>query len=187
MAKKSKQAVIFQVKTSLATESEALPDFDTSDPNKYYGYFENEHHEQFVFTYDYETRKGNIWLSKNGWLHPTQVNNGKAQKANLGHSEKAWLKACWNVIVAEELRRKRSKKLREPNAFQDKPAPRTLPPHEELVARMGNLYDALIQIDTAPDCSKTEFAYGWTRFIEYIARLEAKYKDRLATENDNSP
>ncbi len=184
MAKKTKQAGIFQVRSSLATESDTRPDVDTTDPNNYCGYFENEHHEQFLFTYDYETRKGNIWLSKNGWQDLTEVNNGKAQKAKLGHSEKAWLKACWNAVMAEEQRRERSKKLREPNAFQDKPVALALPPHDEIIARMGNLYDALIQINAAPDCSKTEFTYGWTGFIELIARIEAKYKDRMATGND---
>ncbi len=186
MAKKASRTVVFQTTGDPAKKSGKPPEVDTTDPNKYWAYFENEQHEQFIFTYNYEMCIGNLWLSKDGWEQPVPVYKSSAHKAAFGPSEKAWLKACWTVIAAEELRRERSKRMREPNAFQEQPVVRTLPPHEELVAHMEHLYDALIQKDVAPNCSRTDFAYGWTSFIELMSQLEAKYKNPLTTDSDNS-
>lgn len=187
MTKKAARTIVFQATNVPTKESGKPPSIDTGDLSKYYAYFENEHHEQFIIIYDYETRVGNIYLSKNGWENPLPVKAGKPQKANLGDSEKAWLKACWKVVVAEEQRRERVKRMQELNAIKDKSVIRTLPPHEKIITGMEHLYDALKETDLAPNCSKREFAYGWTGFIELMAELEEKYKDKLKTQSDNIP
>ena len=38
------------------------PQIDESTPNRYLGYFENEHGEQTIFIYDRTTKKGTLYM-----------------------------------------------------------------------------------------------------------------------------
>lgn len=175
--KKVLRNVIFRAVNDHREKGSNPPQFDTTDQNQYCAYFENENREQFLFRYDYPSHTATLWLSKKGWNHPVDIVNGKANGVGLGRSEKAWLKACWNVTHTVQQRRASVQRLLTSDEPNKKLDTSNLPPHEELVAGMGHLFDFLARTDYAPNCVKTEFVYGWTNLIELTARLEAKYKE----------
>jgi hypothetical protein len=58
---------LFQVSNRHKAGSGNPPEIDGNTPNRYHGYFENEHGEQIVFVYDYETKTGTLWRGADGW------------------------------------------------------------------------------------------------------------------------
>src|SRR5579859_4196695 len=72
---------------------------DDSEPNRYLGYFENEHGEQAVFVYDRARRVGTLLLGDAGWEGSHPVVNGAAAGVVLGPTERAWLAACWKAAT----------------------------------------------------------------------------------------
>jgi len=68
------------------------PAIDDSEPNRYLGYFENEHGEQAVFVYDRARRVGTLSLGDAGWERSLAVVNG-ALKASSG-SNRAGVAGC---------------------------------------------------------------------------------------------
>ena len=54
---------------------------DTDDPSFYYGYFENRHGEQFVFTFDRTTRAGTVWGGDLGWDNRKSFTLGPVDEA----------------------------------------------------------------------------------------------------------
>ena len=64
----------------------------------YYGYFENEFGEQFVFEYDFDAHRGRLWAGDAGWEQPVIVTESKCPMI-LGNDERAWLSACWQAVA----------------------------------------------------------------------------------------
>jgi hypothetical protein len=179
MTKKILHKPIFTA-TNNHNKQKGIPPFiNTTDPNQYCAYFENEYREQLIFVYDYEAQRGTLWLSQKGWEKHFEVLNGKAQGARLAYSEKTWLKACWNVASTVEKHREiRQKRLAERDEPSE-PIVSSLPSHEDFMEHMGHLYDATAQLDGFATCSRSEFVAGWTGLRDLLERLEIKYKDKL--------
>ena len=77
------------------------PSLITNDDNKkYYGYFENEHGEQWVFVYDYMTGNAELRGGDVGWEEVFTIKNGQANNLILNEEEKMWLQACWKAASA---------------------------------------------------------------------------------------
>ena len=74
--------------------------FDGDDRQKYIGYFANEHGEQVVFVYDWNTRTGTVWMGDAGWKRPYKVVDGTAPGLIMGECEALWLRACWLAVTA---------------------------------------------------------------------------------------
>ena len=53
----------------------------TADPGLYYGYFENRHGEQFVFTFDRATGTGTVSGGDLGWAEPRTFTRGLLHEA----------------------------------------------------------------------------------------------------------
>ncbi len=75
------------------------PAIDNADRSKYYGYFQNEHGEQWLFVYEYETGKGTLRGGDAGWQRGFDVVDGHAPGLILNASEQKWLAACWNAAT----------------------------------------------------------------------------------------
>ena len=61
----------------------------------YIGYFENRYGEQWIFTFDRETRKATLRGGDVGWNSECNVVDGKVADLILGNDEQFWLGACW--------------------------------------------------------------------------------------------
>ena len=72
------------------------PIVNGNDPNIYIGYFENPFGEQWVFTYDRETKRGLLRGGDAGWNTAIEVEDGKPDVV-LGPEESQWLEACWRA------------------------------------------------------------------------------------------
>lgn len=70
------------------------------DPQKYYGYFENEYGEQLVFIYDRRTETAELCGGDAGWENVFHIDNGKIQDLILNEEEKMLLQACWKAASA---------------------------------------------------------------------------------------
>ncbi len=68
------------------------------EPGKYIGYFENQHGEQWVFTY--QNGKGTLRGGDIQWDKPATVVDGLASVV-LDTSEKFWLMSCWAAATRE--------------------------------------------------------------------------------------
>ncbi len=95
---------IFAARNNHGVSSGEPPRIDANTKGKYCGYFQNEHGEQALFVYDYETHKGTLWLGDAGWDQSAEVIGGKAPKFILGKNEQMWLQACWDAAAAFENR-----------------------------------------------------------------------------------
>jgi hypothetical protein len=98
------QQVIFEAVNHHPPSASIPPHFITNVPGRYYGYFENEHKEQFLFVYDRETKSGALWLGDNNWETPTKVIKGDVPELTLSRTERMWLLACW--LAATEFEQK---------------------------------------------------------------------------------
>ena len=65
------------------------------DENVYIGYYENQHGEQWVFTYDRRTKMAQLRGGDVGWETLYAVEDGVAPDLILGLEEQLWLRACW--------------------------------------------------------------------------------------------
>lgn len=74
------------------------PEFSNKDSNHYYGYFENVYGEQWIFSYDKETGKAELFGGDNGWENSYEIIEDQPPKLVLQQEEKAWLGACWNAV-----------------------------------------------------------------------------------------
>jgi hypothetical protein len=66
----------------------------------YLGYFQNEHGEQWVFTYSRNAKKAELRGGDIGWNQVHSVREGKAAGLVLSREEQQWLKACWAAATA---------------------------------------------------------------------------------------
>ena len=65
----------------------------------YYGYFMNEHGEQWVFEYNRETRVAVLRGGDLGWDRVVTLKGpGDFGDVALCSSERAWLNACWGAV-----------------------------------------------------------------------------------------
>lgn len=65
-------------------------------PPTYRGYFENEHGEQAIFLFDWETKTPTLYLGDAGWK--PVVGLGKINNVCMSHSEARWLAACMLAV-----------------------------------------------------------------------------------------
>jgi hypothetical protein len=70
----------------------------TAETKEYYGYFENQHAEQWILVYDFDTETGILRGGDAGWQNMYAFINGRAPGMTLNHEERAWLIACWLVV-----------------------------------------------------------------------------------------
>jgi hypothetical protein len=71
------------------------------DPRVYIGYFENSFGEQWIFTFDRESKRAELRGGDIGWNTTHEVLDGQAKGLALGADELAWLSACWKAAAAQ--------------------------------------------------------------------------------------
>src|SRR5258708_25021640 len=98
----AKRDLIFWASNHHRVDSGKTPQIDADTPVKYFGYFQNEHGEQVIFVYDYESHKGTLWMGDYGWENPVGVIEGNAPELMLSIEEQMWLRACWNAASTFE-------------------------------------------------------------------------------------
>jgi hypothetical protein len=64
-------------------------------PDKYVGYFDNEHGEQAMYSYDWRTGEATVSLGDAEWETALPVVNGEVAGVAITEAERAWLRACW--------------------------------------------------------------------------------------------
>jgi hypothetical protein len=70
--------------------------------NLYVGYFENRYGEQWIFTYDRESKTANLLGGDINWNNRQQVVDGTVPDLVLQEDEAAWLRACWDAAVTKQ-------------------------------------------------------------------------------------
>jgi hypothetical protein len=91
---------VFSVSNRHVADSGEPPRIDGDTKGRYYGYFENEHGEQAVLTYDRQSGTGTLWMGDSSWENPIAVEDGVALGVVLNEAETLWLKACWLAATA---------------------------------------------------------------------------------------
>ena len=75
------------------------PGIITNDrPRSYFGYFENENGEKWVFEFDLTERKGRLLGEDCSWRE-YEVIDGKASGVSLDQDEANWLRTCWRAAT----------------------------------------------------------------------------------------
>lgn len=95
---KEKQPVespLFRVSNHHTDNCGPAPAVDGDEAGKYYGYFANQHGEQAVFVYDYQTDEASVWMGDTGWHDAHRVLDSHVEGVILNESEAAWICACW--------------------------------------------------------------------------------------------
>jgi hypothetical protein len=64
----------------------------------YVGYFENRYGEQWIFTFDRDTKAAVLRGGDAGWNSGFSVIDGVAGGLILNHEEQLWLRACWEAV-----------------------------------------------------------------------------------------
>ena len=82
------------------------PRVDGDAPGKYVGYFANEHGEQDIYIFDFESGEAILRMGDAGWQVAHRVVEGKVDGLLLTEAELAWLHACW--MATGVMRRRRS-------------------------------------------------------------------------------
>jgi hypothetical protein len=67
-------------------------------PRSFFGYFQNQDGEAWLFEYDGEERRGWVWGEDIDW-EKNEVIGGEVPGINLNRHERAWLKACWEAAT----------------------------------------------------------------------------------------
>jgi hypothetical protein len=89
---------VFKVSNHHPSGAEAAPEINGDTQKKYFGYYENESREQFIFVYDYETRSAKVWVGDADW-EAFDVEDGRAPQLVMGRFEAMWLYVCWNTAT----------------------------------------------------------------------------------------
>lgn len=92
--------VIFQAANNHGRSSGTPPYINTNVPARYFGYYENEHKEQFIFVYDQERKQGTLLMGDYGWDKPIPVIDPLNLDVILSKSEEMWLQSCWMAATA---------------------------------------------------------------------------------------
>lgn len=91
---------VFIMENKHAESCGTPPIITNTNSNKYFGYFENEFGEQWVFVYDPDTGKGELRGGDVDWNNVFEVLNGRVPDLILGASEQKWLEACWESATS---------------------------------------------------------------------------------------
>ncbi len=76
------------------------PPFAPADnDDHYYGFFTNQHGEQWVFIYDLDAASGVVYGGDTGWANAYPVTKGNAKELILDAAERLWLQACWKAAT----------------------------------------------------------------------------------------
>ena len=81
------------------------PVVDGDAPERYIGYFANQHGEQAIYTYDFATGEATLRMGDTGWQVVHQVMSGRAEGVILAEPERMWLRACWMASGANRTTR----------------------------------------------------------------------------------
>lgn len=76
------------------------PVISNNESNNYFGYYENEHGEQWVFIFNRTDGIAKLRGGDLGWDNVFKVIDGKVDELILGAEEKMWLQACWKSATA---------------------------------------------------------------------------------------
>lgn len=71
------------------------PQMDGDERDAYHGYFSNEHGEQAIYVYDWETGEATVRMGDAGWDSVYRVVDGCIEGATVTEAEATWLRACW--------------------------------------------------------------------------------------------
>jgi hypothetical protein len=63
------------------------------------GYFENAHGEQWIFTFNRQTKKAELRGGDIGWNEVHEVHGGHVAGIVLSANEQKWLQACWSAAT----------------------------------------------------------------------------------------
>jgi hypothetical protein len=66
---------------------------------RYLGYFENRHGEQWLFTFDRVTREAILRGGDPDWTRAHAVRDGRVDGLILASEGAAWLQACWRAAT----------------------------------------------------------------------------------------
>ncbi|SRR5258708_39464356 len=102
MVSEQSQVSIFVVPNNHSAECGIPPQIEANQLAQYYGYFENEHKEQFIFVYERHKKQGKLWVGDNGWEHPVSITDLEHPNVTLSKSERLWLQACWMAATVFE-------------------------------------------------------------------------------------
>lgn len=69
----------------------------------YVGYFENMHGEQWVFTYDRQTKTAHLVGGDINWNNRKEVHDGVVRDLALSKEESVWLRLCWDSAVPRRM------------------------------------------------------------------------------------
>jgi hypothetical protein len=75
------------------------PTLNNTGLNLYFGYFENPYQEQWIFTFDRETRTATLRGGDADWEKTYIVEDGRVADLILGPEEAAWVQVCWVAAV----------------------------------------------------------------------------------------
>lgn len=104
LAEEATPQVIFQAINNHGDSSGTPPYRTTNVPGHYFGYFENEHKEQFIFVYDQKRKQGTLWMGDSGWNNGIPISDPQKPDVVLSKSEWLWLQSCWMAATEFENR-----------------------------------------------------------------------------------
>jgi hypothetical protein len=92
---------LFSAKNNHSPQCGTPPSINNDDHNIYVGYFQNEHSEQWVFTFDLNSRVGELRGGDVSWkpLAVQGVGGKPYVDMTLNEPEKIWLEACWQAAT----------------------------------------------------------------------------------------
>ena len=93
--------LLFKVRNHHNASCGTPPEVDGDVPSRYYGYCANEHGEQAIFEFDFETRTASIRMGDAGWERTHPVMNGVVPSLVLNPGEMLWVGACWYAATGE--------------------------------------------------------------------------------------
>lgn len=89
---------VFTIENNHIDSSGKIPEIDKK--NKYIGYYENEHREQFFFIGDYETKKAVIRGGDFGWEKEIEIYLGMSKfDLIFSNSEIIWISSCFSTML----------------------------------------------------------------------------------------
>lgn len=86
----------------------APPDLTNADRSRYYGYFQNEHGDQWVFVDDPATETATLRTGDAQWSTIYTIRGIEDLPYHLNDVERAWAQACWQAASMTMAARKRT-------------------------------------------------------------------------------
>lgn len=97
----TEKPTLFKVSNHHTASCGTPPHIDGDTQGRYYGYYANEHGEQAIFEYDFETRTATIRMGDAGWEETHPVVNGVTPNLILNPGEMLWVGACWYAVTGK--------------------------------------------------------------------------------------